>query len=125
MCSSDLVIVSHNNNTIKRLCSSVLWIHEGEVKMQGPTSEILPKYRRFMSGGKKKKARRKKRLARKRMLEQQRAMAEGQAGLAEVPGNVEETQAVLTEVPGNVEETQAVLTEVPGTMGEAQGNQTE
>ncbi|MCI9447157.1 MAG: ABC transporter ATP-binding protein [Lachnospiraceae bacterium] len=120
-----VVIVSHNNNTIKRLCSSVLWIHEGEVKMQGPTSEILPKYRRFMSGGKKKKARRKKRLARKRMLEQQRAMAEGQAGLAEVPGNVEETQAVLTEVPGNVEETQAVLTEVPGTMGEAQGNQTE
>lgn len=44
-----VVIVSHSTETLKKLCTSILWIHEGEVKMQGPTDEVLDIYEEFMS----------------------------------------------------------------------------
>lgn len=44
-----VVIVSHNSDTINRLCNSVLWIHDGLVKMQGTTQEVMPKYEEFMA----------------------------------------------------------------------------
>ena len=44
-----VVIVSHNMNTIESLCDSVIWLHDGEIKMQGPTKEVLEQYNEFMA----------------------------------------------------------------------------
>ena len=44
-----VVIVSHSADTLKQLCDTILWLHEGEVKMQGACEEVLPKYEEFMS----------------------------------------------------------------------------
>ncbi len=44
-----VIIVSHSTETLEKLCDSILWIHEGEMKMIGPTEEVLPKYNEFMS----------------------------------------------------------------------------
>ncbi len=44
-----VVIVSHSSDTLKQLCDTILWLHEGEVKMQGACEEVLPKYEEFMS----------------------------------------------------------------------------
>jgi len=43
-----VVIVSHNLKTIEELCDEVLWIHEGNMKMFGATSEVLPIYKEYM-----------------------------------------------------------------------------
>ncbi len=43
-----VVIVSHNMNTIKKLCDTVLWINEGEFMKIGPTEEVLPEYLEYM-----------------------------------------------------------------------------
>ena len=44
-----VIIVSHNSDTIKKLCDDILWIHEGDMKMYGPVEEVLPLYEEFMS----------------------------------------------------------------------------
>lgn len=44
-----VIIVSHNAGTIRKLCTSVLWLHEGEVKMIGTPEEVMPLYEEFMS----------------------------------------------------------------------------
>lgn len=43
-----VIIVSHSTETLKNLCDSILWIHDGEIKMQGPIDEVLPEYCKFM-----------------------------------------------------------------------------
>lgn len=44
-----VVIVSHSSDTIKKLCTHVLWLHEGHIKMEGKPEEVLPIYEEFMS----------------------------------------------------------------------------
>ena len=44
-----VVIVSHNSDTLRKLCDNILWLHDGEIKMQGTFEEILPIYEKFMS----------------------------------------------------------------------------
>lgn len=44
-----VVIVSHSSETLNKLCDTVLWLHDGEIKMQGAAKDILPKYDEFMS----------------------------------------------------------------------------
>lgn len=44
-----VIIVSHNIENIRTLCDSVLWIHEGKIKMQGTPEEVLPVYEEFMA----------------------------------------------------------------------------
>lgn len=44
-----VVIVSHNNDTLNQLCDTVLWLHEGKIKMQGEPKEVLAAYEEFMS----------------------------------------------------------------------------
>jgi teichoic acid transport system ATP-binding protein len=44
-----VIIVSHSTETLKELCSSILWLHEGEVKMLGTPEEVLPEYETFMT----------------------------------------------------------------------------
>lgn len=44
-----VVIVSHSTETLEKLCTSLLWLHEGEIRMQGPTDQVLEKYNEFMA----------------------------------------------------------------------------
>ena len=43
-----VVIVSHNEQTLKDLCDRVMWMHDGEIKMIGDPEEVLEKYGEFM-----------------------------------------------------------------------------
>ena len=44
-----VMIVSHNLDTIKKLCKSVIWIHEGNLMMQGEAKKVLSEYNKFMN----------------------------------------------------------------------------
>jgi teichoic acid transport system ATP-binding protein len=44
-----VIIVSHSSETLEELCNSILWLHEGKVKMLGTPQEVLPVYEEFMS----------------------------------------------------------------------------
>ena len=46
--SRTVLIVSHSADTLEKLCTSLLWLHEGEVKMQGDTKTVLKAYNEFM-----------------------------------------------------------------------------
>ena len=43
-----VVIVSHNNNVLGDLCSRILWLDDGLVKMIGEPAEVLSAYDEFM-----------------------------------------------------------------------------
>lgn len=43
-----VVIVSHNEETLKDLCDKVMWMHEGEIKRIGEPEEVLAEYEVFM-----------------------------------------------------------------------------
>ena len=44
-----VVIVSHSTETLEKLCTSLLWLLEGEIKMQGDTKTVLDAYNEFMA----------------------------------------------------------------------------
>lgn len=44
-----VVIVSHSISTLRKLCSSMLWLHDGEIKMIGETNEVLNAYEEYMN----------------------------------------------------------------------------
>lgn len=44
-----VVIVSHSTETLEKLCTSLLWLHEVEIKMQGDTKTVLDAYNEFMA----------------------------------------------------------------------------
>lgn len=46
--SRTVVIVSHNLNTLRELCNSVLWMDDGEIKMQGDPETVLDAYEAYM-----------------------------------------------------------------------------
>lgn len=43
-----VLIVSHNLSTLKELCTRILWLHEGELRMLGDKNEVLEAYEAFM-----------------------------------------------------------------------------
>ena len=43
-----VVIVSHNTSTIAEICEKVIWLHDGDIKMIGPTDEVADLYEEFM-----------------------------------------------------------------------------
>lgn len=43
-----VLIVSHSSDTLKKLCTSLMWLHDGEIKMIGETQEVLEAYEAFM-----------------------------------------------------------------------------
>lgn len=43
-----VVIVSHNMDTLKKLCSRIIWLHDGELKMYGEVQQVLDAYTDFM-----------------------------------------------------------------------------
>jgi teichoic acid transport system ATP-binding protein len=52
-----VVIVSHNLDTIESLCDTVLWLHDGKIRMYGDAQDVLPAYEAmFAKKGKNGKA---------------------------------------------------------------------
>lgn len=43
-----VVIVSHSLHSLKDLCTTVLWLHDGNIRKIGPANEVLKEYRAFM-----------------------------------------------------------------------------
>ena len=43
-----VLIVSHSSDTLRKLCTSLMWLHDGEVKMIGEPGEVLEAYEAFM-----------------------------------------------------------------------------
>ncbi len=39
-----VLIVSHSISTLRKLCTKMLWLHDGEIKMLGDTNEVLTAY---------------------------------------------------------------------------------
>ena len=46
-----VVIVSHSIETLKQLCNTVMWMHEGQIKRIGDPNEVLDEYVAFMEKG--------------------------------------------------------------------------
>lgn len=46
-----VVIVSHSIETLKQLCDTVMWMHEGQIKRTGDPNEVLDEYVAFMEKG--------------------------------------------------------------------------
>lgn len=44
-----VMIVSHNSETLRKLCTSLMWLHDGEIRMIGKPEEVLEAYDEFMS----------------------------------------------------------------------------
>lgn len=40
-------LVSHNNKSIRDTCDRVLWLEHGELRMDGPTEDVLKEYEEF------------------------------------------------------------------------------
>lgn len=43
-----VIIVSHSSKTLRELCDTVIWLHEGLIKEIGPSDEIVTRYEEFM-----------------------------------------------------------------------------
>ena len=43
-----VLIVSHNDAQLKDLCSEIIWLHNGKIRMQGDPDEVLSAYEEFM-----------------------------------------------------------------------------
>ncbi|RFU85332.1 ABC transporter ATP-binding protein [Streptomyces triticagri] len=46
-------LVSHSNKSIRDTCDRVLWLEHGELRLDGPTDEVLAEYEKF-TGGKRR-----------------------------------------------------------------------
>ncbi|WP_216853750.1 ABC transporter ATP-binding protein [Phytoactinopolyspora halotolerans] len=46
-----MFLVSHSMRSIKRLCSQCLWLHKGQVMMQGEPEEVIAAYSKFLEVG--------------------------------------------------------------------------
>ena len=46
-----VIIVSHSIETLKQLCDTVMWMHEGQIKRIGDPNEVLDEYVAFMEKG--------------------------------------------------------------------------
>lgn len=44
-----VLIVSHSIETLQKLCTRVLWLHDGNLKMDGEPEKVLAAYDEFMS----------------------------------------------------------------------------
>lgn len=43
-----VVIVSHDAKTIQQLCTSAIWLHDGDIRMMGPTEDVVGAYNYYM-----------------------------------------------------------------------------
>ena len=45
-----VLIVNHSVESLRGLCSRILWLHKGEMKMFGEVNKVLDEYKKFMVG---------------------------------------------------------------------------
>jgi ABC-type polysaccharide/polyol phosphate transport system ATPase subunit len=43
-----IILVSHGLRMVRRLCTEVIWLHEGQVAMQGEPEAVIDEYTRFL-----------------------------------------------------------------------------
>jgi len=43
-----VVVVSHDMNSLKRMCNRILWLDHGRARMFGPADEVIPRYMAYM-----------------------------------------------------------------------------
>jgi teichoic acid transport system ATP-binding protein len=43
-----IILVSHGLRMVRRLCTEVIWLHEGKVAMQGEPEAVIEEYTRFL-----------------------------------------------------------------------------
>lgn len=43
-----IFLVSHSISTVEAMCTRVLWVHQGQLVMDGSTDEVLGEYRKFV-----------------------------------------------------------------------------
>lgn len=43
-----VVIVSHSNKTLLDLCDTIIWMHNGKIRMNGDPTEVIDSYKKFM-----------------------------------------------------------------------------
>jgi ABC-type polysaccharide/polyol phosphate transport system ATPase subunit len=50
LCTEDrtIVLVSHSMASIEELCDQVIWIHKGEMRMEGEPDEVIDAYAEFL-----------------------------------------------------------------------------
>jgi len=50
LCRQDrtIVLVSHALGSIEQLCDSAIWMHKGELRMQGPPQQVVDSYAEFL-----------------------------------------------------------------------------
>ncbi len=65
-----VVVVSHNSPTIRRLCTTVIWLHDGEILMEGDTDEVMDAYDAYMEQIEEKLPPKKKRKKKAKMREE-------------------------------------------------------
>lgn len=46
-----ILFVSHQQEAVRALCPRAIWLHEGRIEMDGPTSEVLEAYSNFGVSG--------------------------------------------------------------------------
>jgi ABC-type polysaccharide/polyol phosphate transport system ATPase subunit len=53
LCSEDrtIVLVSHALGSIEELCDQAIWIHKGELRMEGEPSDVIHAYTSFLEVG--------------------------------------------------------------------------
>ncbi|MGI6684356.1 MAG: ABC transporter ATP-binding protein [Bacillota bacterium] len=50
--SKIMILVSHDMNTVKQLCSRVIWLKNGKIEMDGKPDEVVNKYLEYVYSGK-------------------------------------------------------------------------
>jgi teichoic acid transport system ATP-binding protein len=50
LCTEDrtIVLVSHSMASIEELCDQAIWIHKGELRMEGEPEEVIDAYAEFL-----------------------------------------------------------------------------
>jgi ABC-2 type transport system ATP-binding protein len=52
---STVMLVSHDLEALASLCSRTVWVADGQVVADGPTDDVLPRYREFMADRSRKR----------------------------------------------------------------------
>ena len=50
-----VLIVSHDLSLLEDLCDSIIWLHDGEIKMNGKPNKVISKYKEYMELNKEEK----------------------------------------------------------------------
>lgn len=45
-----IILVSHNDQTIRNICKRAIWLDKGEIRMDGPSAKVLEQYAKYIGG---------------------------------------------------------------------------